>query len=449
MFDVGQSAHKAFRNLLGERTSSVVAWIGSGFSQSAGLPSWRELRNRVVDAARDKCRSLPPADAAMVVEKLTVAGSEPNHWIAIDILKSAIGDVTYRETVRDALRPAVTVRVPEAYAALWKLRLGGVLNLNLDRLATRAHSEAFPGNALHEFSGIHAGRYLHLLKSPTPFIVNLHGIAEDESTWVLTNPELKRLTNTAGYREFVRSTIASRTILFIGVTADDLAVGGHLESLIRSKIDAGTHYWVTHRTDAATDRWAEHVGIRVIRYRSDGADHSELQGFFSDILGFVPKDDVAPPVRPSEPPPPPESLPNPREITYLDAEQIRRVLNGHASGLLASSSPESYDAYARFCRKYDQAIYRSWYVTLTPPDNILLDYTLHEEIASGAFGKVYRATTADGKDVAVKLLHEACRTNPEMLQSFRRGVRSMRILDNHHVAGMVPYRATEQRMGTY
>ena len=44
--------------------------------------------------------------------------------------------------------------------------------------------------------------------------------------------------------------------------------------------------------------------------------------------------------------------------------------------------------------------------------------------------------------MAVKVLHEAIRQNTDLLQAFRRGVRSMQILQNNHVEGMVPYRKT-------
>ena len=62
-----------------------------------------------------------------------------------------------------------------------------------------------------------------------------------------------------------------------------------------------------------------------------------------------------------------------------------------------------------------------------------------EEIKEGAFGLVYRAARKDDSEVAIKVLHERVRKQPEMLQSFRRGVNSMRILSRHNVQGMVPY----------
>ena len=79
-----------------------------------------------------------------------------------------------------------------------------------------------------------------------------------------------------------------------------------------------------------------------------------------------------------------------------------------------------------------------------PPANKLLGFTLIEEIARGAFGRVYRASTPDGKQVAIKVLHEEIRRNPLLLGSFRRGVRSMRFLMSRDVAGMVAYQEASE-----
>ena len=129
----------------------------------------------------------------------------------------------------------------------------------------------------------------------------------------------------------------------------------------------------------------------------------------------------------------------------LEADKIRRVLNTYAKQLLSTESSDSYSKYEEFSAGYDEAIYRAWYTSVTPPPaNKLLGFTLIEEIARGAFGRVYRASTPDGKQVAIKVLHEEIRRNPLLLGSFRRGVRSMRFLMSRDVAGMVAYQEASE-----
>jgi eukaryotic-like serine/threonine-protein kinase len=94
----------------------------------------------------------------------------------------------------------------------------------------------------------------------------------------------------------------------------------------------------------------------------------------------------------------------------------------------------------RLRREYRRAVHQAWFVDLEPPDNMVLGHELLAEIGVGAFGRVFRARRGDtGEEVALKLLHETILQKPEMLESFRRGVRSMRILSENGVQGMVPY----------
>jgi len=137
--------------------------------------------------------------------------------------------------------------------------------------------------------------------------------------------------------------------------------------------------------------------------------------------------------------PPPDDL-----IKEVSDEKIRQMLNARASIILSGQDEQAYREYSAFCRSYDKAIYRAWYVTTESPNNLLLGYELTEEIAEGAFGRVFRAKDPDGNEIAIKLLKESVRRKPDMLQSFRRGVRSMRILSNHNVEGMVPYRKASE-----
>lgn len=207
-FDINQDAYLAFRNIVAERTSSVVAWVGSGLSRPAGIPTWSALKEKLVDVLIRKINTLLEDDAIEIRARCKAAQDESNFWVTFEILRKALGTTSYRETIRAALQPGETASIPQTYANLWKLPLGGVLNLNLDRLATRAFTEIHTGKPLNEFLGKQAGENAHLLKSPHPFLANLHGIASQESSWVFTQSELRRLQKSPGYKEwlFVKSS---------------------------------------------------------------------------------------------------------------------------------------------------------------------------------------------------------------------------------------------------
>lgn len=441
MFDTGQAAHQSLRSIISERTNRIIVWMGSGLSRGAGLPSWTGLRDTLCATLESGSNSLEePHEKESVLAKAKRARQATDYWVAFEILKDAMGQTSYRSAVREAFVQADRCAIPEMYKLVWKLPVDGMLNLNLDRLATRAHSEIFGGRPLNEFTGRQASDHVHVLKGTIPFIVNLHGIVADERSWVLTNSEIKNLFRDVGYLSFVQSCVCAKTLLFIGISPDDKAVNAHLERLKDEKLDFGSHYWITNRADAATRNWAEAAGVRIIYYSADAGDHSELQEFCTDLIRFMPSDTIAPPVSMVAPSAGPQALPSPAQFRKEESEEvIRTLLNSHAKKILERQDDNAYDAYRDFCKTYDQAIYRAWYVTTESPNNRLCGYTIRDEIAEGAFGRVFRAEAADGKEVALKLLKTDVRRKPEMMQSFRRGVRSMRILSQHNVQGMVPY----------
>jgi serine/threonine protein kinase len=391
-----------------------------------------------VDALEDKANSISGSAQKKLWSAAQVARNETNLWNAFEILQANLGPASYRDEIRQALAPAATAGVPAVYSHLCDLRISGILSLNLDRLAGRALQVADRGQVV-EHTGRDMARLMQVLSEPTRFAVNLHGSVENTASWVFTTGELNRLLADEVYRQFMVTILTTRTVIFVGITADDLAIGGHLESLSRLGVETPTHYWLTDRLDPGTDFWAEHAGVRVIRYNSAGGDHSAVIDFIEDLRTAEPEEpELAPPVR-LERLADAASVPSVGDLVNKDAEEIRLALNAYATTMLSDDSAEAYEAYDKFAREYDQAIYRAWYTSANEGSNELLGYTLQREAARGAFGRVYEATAPDGSRVAVKVLLEDIRTNPDLLRSFRRGVRSMRILSERDVLGMVRY----------
>ncbi len=365
-----------------------------------------------------------------------------NHWDAFKILKTSLGETTYTETIRKCLRPAQTQSIPSLYGHIWRLSPQGIINLNLDRFASRAFAEAFSGTrSISEFNSKSVGDHTHVLVHPTNFFIyNAHGIDDDVSSWVFTKEELAHLTSRREYVNFISTVLSSFTVLFVGISAEDQAAGGHLKALKDAGISVGSHYWITDRFDPATDSWAERNHVRIIRYESEGDNHQGLEDLFNDLLEFRPNDEPiqANPIRPLQEFDPQDDLPPADDFTRYEPEMARIFLNTHAQRLLSDDSDEAYKKYAMFTDEYDLAIHHAWYVG-KPPKNVVLNYEVLHQEAQGAFGKVYKARDSKGNEVAVKILLQEIRGNREALSCFRRGVSSMRILKQRGVAGMVEY----------
>ena len=443
-FDKSQMSYRALRGIIAERTNGVVFWIGSGPSLEAGLPSWSGLKDELLKALEEKIDNLDQQEHDLLGKAATFIREEQNNWRAFERLRTGLGKTTWQSCIRQLLGTPAPIVTPLAYQRVWSLRPHGILTLNLDRLASKAYSEMNTEVLLTEFVGKQVAEYTHTLKNPHPFICNLHGILDDASSWIMTSSDLMQVMNDKAYTNFITTCLTAKTIVFLGISPDDQAVGGFIEQLAELGIDVESHYWITDRRDSSTDSWAEKQGIRLIRYGAPEADHSELLEMLDDLIAFVSRDDPeeVPPVRPVGLTPANRPLPSKVDLLRLDEEEIRQILNEEASRILQVGSPDAFKEYNEFSQDYDQAIYRAWYTSIEPGSNQLLGNTLHEEKASGAFGRVYRATDSEGKDVAVKVLHEGIRRNSDLFQAFRRGVRSMQILGYNHVNGMVPYRKT-------
>lgn len=444
MFDTTQKNYQRLRSILKERTNPVVGWLGAGLSIPAGLPSWHDLKTKLCVALEEKISQIETQkDKEYLCSRLSYIRSESNLWLAFQNLKEALGDTSYVQSIRDAFSQADSCEIPDNYMKLLSLPLTGIITLNLDRLATRSFSKRNPGKIPVEFSGNKCGGFTYILKSPQPFILNLHGTVADKSSWIFTRKELECLTTEVGYTDFIKTVLCSRTVVFFGISADDVAIDSHLARLKKMSIDFGAHYWITDKKDAETDRWAEETGLLLIRYNPE-RNHSELSELLNDIANFVPEEQSAAPVVANIETTTKTDIPTTEELEKQSDEDVRMLLNEHAKLILKDGSPIAYANYEKFCSTYDRWIYRSWYVNTQPPSNVLVGYRIVKEIAEGGFGRVFEAESKKGERVALKLLKEDVRRKPEMLQSFRRGVQAMSILEKHKVKGMVPYKNSSE-----
>lgn len=438
MFDTEQPNYQSLRSVIAERTNPLVFWVGAGLSAAAGLPTWPRLKQEVCSHFRRHYASLEAEEGTRQFAQLDAIEAESDLWVAFTRLYE-LGRTTFEEAVRQALAGAERCEIPRNYRWLFQINAKGIVTLNLDRLVGRAFSAERSGAKSIEFCGNQCSEYAHVLQGSNTFILNAHGIIDSAGSWILRNDQLRWLLQDSAYCSFVQSVLMSHTVVFVGVSADDVAVTAHLHRLAASNISIRGHYWVTDRRDFRTDQWAEKEGILVVRYPA-ADDHAALGEMLEDLAKYRPRDpDHLAPVAPCAKAEALPTLPSPDDLLREPDEAIRAKLNAHARFLLREDNPSRYEEYEQFRCAYDKCIHHCWYVDIVAPHNRLMGYELTREIAEGAFGRVFEAKTEGGRRVAVKLLREEVRRKPEMLQSFRRGVRAMRILSEHKVEGMVGY----------
>lgn len=437
MFNKDQVAYKQLRSVIAEKTEEIIFWCGAGLSTKAELPNWKELKKEIIRLLELEARL--PADKKKVLD----IKNQSNSWVAFKMLKEYCGPVKYRDLVLSQFKGYEKKEIPYVYKKLWQIGADGIITLNLDKLVSRAYGAIYPGVSITDFNGKDINNYVHILKSPHPFIVNLHGTLADASSWVFSVDEFDKLRKKPGYYEFLTSCFITKTNIFLGISADDIAAGGVLASLVGDKkINLGTHYWITDRTDDEARRWAEKSGVLIISYSGE-KDHRELDELLNDIADYREPEIIAEPIAKNI---------DERELGFSDsddislfsANEIRYFLNRGATKILKGENENSLKKYEEYLNANDEACYKAWYISTKNGDNIVFDYEIKEKIAKGSFGQVYKAIDKNGNCVAIKILHESIRSESERLMAFRRGVMSMQILEKHKIEGIVPYKdATE------
>jgi serine/threonine protein kinase len=266
----------------------------------------------------------------------------------------------------------------------------------------------------------------------------MHGIVDDSQTWVLDQDELASITATQAHALFLSTLYLNNTVLFVGVSADDIALSGPLLTLNRSGFEPAKLFWLTTRQDLETQKWASENNIQLIPYvATEGADHeATIREVVEDISSFRSVDERKP-----------EPLAGavrmffgaseseaPDEVANFVPEQARKALsNAIAKRLRGAPAGQVYEQFMTFVKEYDypiqtRAFYRS------PAANLFFDYKLKfPPMGTGNFGTVYQAEGPSGEIVAVKVMHNNILLDQEMLGGFRRGSKSMSILTHNNV----------------
>lgn len=434
------------QKVIAEKSKPIVFWTGAGVS-SPILPAWRKLLQAVIAVAKSKAASI--SDNKSLIASIKSAEVEPDLWRSFERLSSTengIGPESFRATIYEALGPSNSSDIPRIQKMLWSFKPKGIVTLNLDLFTQRSAAEIKSAVPI-SIAPSQFGRNLSVFKETRPFIAYPHGTLDDVHSWTFTTTELSKRLSDKEYLAWVTTLLASHIVIFVGVTTDDIAVGGLMDKLMRStKGEFKGNFWITGRNDSATDRWAEDRGIRVIRYEVKGDDHSDLVTLFEEIQQYRPTENIlleAPIVADSTHTNFLGQLPPADKIDLRDKESLRTMLNSHANEIFSQNKNDIAkrdSLFRNFLIEYEDAIHNAYHTSITSGKNNFLGYLLQARADGGAFGNVYRALDNAGNLVAIKILHAEKFDDPEFYKKFRRGVNSLRILSERRVDGIVGFK---------
>lgn len=96
MLDKGQDSYQALRAIVAERTQPLLAWVGSGLSAPAGMPTWGALRDNLAESLIGKAESFSTPENKKLRIAAEQARQESNLWVAFEVLLKNMGQTTFR-----------------------------------------------------------------------------------------------------------------------------------------------------------------------------------------------------------------------------------------------------------------------------------------------------------------------------------------------------------------
>lgn len=429
------------RSLVRENPKDFVAIIGAGLSKPCGIPSWVELRDHLVMDALDRISGIPPNEQLGYEQRLERIMSNPDLWTCFSELNEILPRQAYEDCIKKHLVVNDKKSIPQSYELLWQLGIKGIVTYNIDTCAIDSYAR-LNRCAVDTATGKDVSRYSQFLSGLQQFVFQPHGHLQDPRTWVFTQKELAELLSINAYTGFMNSLCQTKHLLILGFNPKDFAFNYIIQKALSNLNPVGSkHFIFLPQTDPGTIKVYGEKGFAIVPYTpSDANMHHEIAEALRDFLAFTPVDDIPASVyigqsqRYS-------NLPNDDSLISLPIDETRKYLNNAIAAIIPpNTQPQAadIDKLEKFYKDHLRAIYMAWLIEPQSQCNIIHGYKAIAAKGRGAFGQVYEVeNNVTGERAALKVLLPEVRHNPEYLNSFRRGVRSMRILTERNVDKMV------------
>lgn len=288
--------------LIGEISNgNVVAFVGAGFSRAACMPLWGELIESVVRNPPKGAKLPSPAEMKLIL-RLAQSSSAQDLDMAAQMASDSLGESHFNEGLRARLKVTkVNSLMQKRLDMLLSIPFSGIVTTNYDNLLHGSSLDSDPRGFLQKAQRMLRG-------TPSKFklleeiafkssseqisipVIKLHGDAEQpNSILVCTRQGYRRLLHKSPqYSAFMRTLLATKTILFLGFSFTDAYLSELISEVMSmftldvGELEKPLAYAIMADVDPVQQKFSRrHDGVEIISFNS-----SSEKGFghFDDYL---------------------------------------------------------------------------------------------------------------------------------------------------------------------
>ena len=377
-----------------------------------------------------------PEDLSKKLEKIDSLNSP---WKQFDELRKSLGRLKYEKEIIAALNPP-QLKTPNIYYQIWKLNPAGIVDFNLDKLAINSFSELYQ-KGIDYATRTEPHKFKNYPLTYEKYVFYPHGIVSDSNSWVLTSGDRYQAYKDSDFLKIISTLFNSKNLLIIGFNPNEWSFLELLRNIgINGRLNGYHNYYLCPDLSDRNRIKLGDFGISAISYTPSDSSHNELNQLLDAMLAYQSVDDILPTVytgqKYTE-----ADVPSAEDCYKCSIEQLRNILNGVIANIIPSDQSPTEDQIKKleaFYNTYIVQLHRAWLVDPRSKDtNHVYSYKANRFIGNGAFGSVFEAEDLNGNRYALKVLLPDVKDKISYLSCFRRGIRSMRILTEKNIPGMV------------
>jgi len=261
------------------RSGGCIAFVGSGFSSAAKLPSWRTLLEGL--SGRDAFDAARRAHVLALLQESTPHAYDE----AAQVIEDTVGKAAFNAELHARLGcPEPTDAILRRVEWLHGIPFRAILTTNFDGVldGETPNADAFRDILRPERSAPWWKRLFHPGPPPRVPVLKIHGDVRKPQTVVFTRRDYRRLLyENPGYSAFLRAVLASQTVLYLGFSFTDAylnEIRSELLALVGYRGEAPMAYSIINDISAIRrEHFRRHEGIEILTYDTKGGN--DFSGF--------------------------------------------------------------------------------------------------------------------------------------------------------------------------